>query len=86
MEPKHILEILAKIIHYWHLSNPYHAIIALSSNHTFSALALSSLLIADLRYRAISMALTGCKGGEERLENIRFYINSNQHSEWKISP
>lgn len=59
-----ILAISVKIIGI--RQNTYHALITLASNHIFSALALSSLLIADLRYRAISMALTGCKRGEER--------------------
>lgn len=36
-----------------------HALVTLSSNHISSALALSGLLIADVGYRAISVALTG---------------------------
>ncbi len=67
------LKICAKIICI--CKDSYHALIALSPNHIFSALALSALLFADLRYRAISMALTGCKRGEERVESSLFKIN-----------
>ena len=56
--------------------NTYHALVTLSSNHIFSALALPSLLIADLRYRAISVALTGCRRGERgERRDIISYIN-----------
>ena len=52
---------------YWHLcQNTYHTLITLSSNHIFSALTLAVLLIAEFRYRAVGMALAGCRRGEER--------------------
>ncbi len=61
---QNILAISVKIIGI--CQNTYHALVTLSSNHISSALALSSLLTANVRYRAIRMALTGCKRGEER--------------------
>lgn len=58
---QHIFAISVKIIGI--CQNTYDALVTLSSDHIFSALAPSSLLIADLRYRAISMTLTGCRRG-----------------------
>ena len=69
MVPANIGNVCKEYLHQMCVSvcqSTHHALITLSSNHIFSALALAVLLIADFRYRAIGMALAGCRRGEER--------------------
>lgn len=63
--------------------NAYHALITLSSKDVLPAWALSCLPVANLWHRAVSVALAGCKEGEERGLFIMadYYLNpsNNKH-------